>query len=676
MPNRLAASASPYLLQHQHNPVDWHEWNEEALAAARRLDRPVLLSVGYATCHWCHVMAHESFEDEATADYMNRHFVNIKVDREERPDIDRIYMDAVQAMTGRGGWPMTVFLTPAGEPFFAGTYYPKEARGHHPSFMQIMESIVAAWSSQRDALDEQAARLTDAVRAGIPPVATAPSAALVDRAVGGLAERFDWEHGGFGGAPKFPQAPNLELLLRVLALDLTPDRRDQVRGMLTTTLDRMAAGGIYDHLGGGFSRYSVDRRWLVPHFEKMLYDNALLARIYLRAWQVTGLEQYRRTAEETLDYMLRDLGDPRGGLYSGEDADSEGEEGKFYVWSWDELGRHLGSELPLFAATYGASPAGNFEGSNVLHRPTSIDEVAGRFAIEGEEVHDRIAAAARILLAARAERVRPGIDDKIVTAWNGLALRALAEAAAVLGVPRYLDAATRLADFAVSELRSPDGRLVRTWRHGAQGPAAFCDDYGALAVGLFALYQVTADERWYMEAMRLIDEAIVLFADDDGGFFATGTDAERLIARPKNLFDNPTPSDNALMAEALQIAAAYTGDAARTGRLEGIVTAAGTLIERHPSAVGHLLAVLAAGLDGPKEVAVVGEPQLRAALTDVVWERFRPDCVLAAADDEHSSIPLLHGRTAPEGGPRAYVCRDFVCEMPVQEPDALRRLLA
>ncbi|HSF87601.1 MAG TPA: thioredoxin domain-containing protein [Acidimicrobiia bacterium] len=674
MPNRLAASSSPYLLQHQDNPVDWYEWGEEAFTAAAERQVPVLLSVGYATCHWCHVMAHESFEDAATADYMNAHFVNVKVDREERPDVDRVYMDAVQAMTGRGGWPMTVFLTPGGEPFFAGTYFPKAAQGHHPSFLQVMTSVTDAWRDRRSDLHEQAARLTAAVTAGVPPGDVTLTPAVIDRALGDMIGRVDWEYGGFGGAPKFPQAPNLELALRALALDAAGPRSEQLASMLTTTLDRMATGGIYDHLGGGFSRYSVDRRWLVPHFEKMLYDNALLARLYLRAAQVTGESAYQRVATETLDYLLRDLLDPGGGLYSGEDADSEGEEGKFYVWSWDELEDVLGPDVHLAAAAFGASREGNFEGMNVLHRPISILHLAERFDMPARDVGEALNLSSARLLARRIGRIRPSVDDKIVTAWNGLALRSLAEAGAVLGESRFLDAARRLADFAATQLFTETGRLVRTWRQGVQGPPAFCDDYAALAVGMFTLYQTTGEVRWWNLARRLVLDALDLFAAADGGFYATGHDVPQLIARPMNLMDNPTPSDNALMAEALTMLAAYTGEPAMRTAIDGIYRAAGTLIEQYPAAVGQVLAVGLVGIDGPKEVAIVGDEPAMTGLTGVVWERFRPDCVLAAGAGS-DSIPLLRDRKAPQGEARAFVCREFVCAVPVSSADSLRAQL-
>ncbi len=675
MPNRLSTASSPYLLQHRDNPVDWYPWGDEAFAAARDLDRPVLLSVGYATCHWCHVMAHESFEDAATAAYINDHFIAVKVDREERPDVDRIYMDAVQAMTGRGGWPMTVFLMPDGRPFFAGTYFPKESRGGYPSFLQVMGSVMDAWDGRRPDLEGQADRLTEAVQTTIPPSQEAPGKDVVGAAIGALADQFDADHGGFGGAPKFPQAPTLELLLRTLALGLAEDEGGNVDSMLRTTLDKMAAGGIYDHLGGGFSRYSVDRFWSVPHFEKMLYDNALLARVYLRGWQLLGEPRYRSVADQTLEYMLRDLADPAGGFHSGEDADSEGMEGTFYVWRWDELTELLGPDLELVAAVFGATPAGNFEGANVLHRASPLNAIANRFSVTMTDLESRVADAAARMQERRNGRVRPAVDDKVVTAWNGLALRALAEAAAVLDDARYLTAAERLATFAAEHLVTPGPRLVRTWRRGVAGPAGFCDDYGAMAVGLFTLYAVTGDERWFTLAESLTRAGLELFAAPDGGFLATPTGGETLIARPKNLMDNPTPSDNALMAEALQILAAYTADSQVLEALDGTYRAAGMLVDRYPAAVGHMLAVMATSAAGIKEVAIVGDRERGDALAGEVWRRFRPDCVVARGNGATSSVPLLAGRTAPRGEALAFVCRWFACEMPVSDPDALRTML-
>ena len=673
MPNRLASASSPYLLQHADNPVDWYEWSEEALAAAEDRDVPIFLSVGYSACHWCHVMAHESFEDRATAAYMNEHFVNIKVDREERPDIDRIYMDAVQAMTGQGGWPMSVFLTPDGRPVMAGTYFPPQDIHGRPSFGRVIEAVTDAWTQRREAVHEQADRLTAAVRQFLPPAEDALDSSIVIRAIESIAGTFDDLHGGFGGAPKFPQAPNLELLLRYQAMNPEGPDAPTIARILTTTLDRMAAGGIYDHLGGGFARYTVDRIWLVPHFEKMLYDNALLARTYLRAWQLFGTPRYREVVEETLDYLMRDMQDPGGGLHSAEDADSEGEEGKFYVFTRAEFDAILGERAALFAQLYGVTDAGNFEGANVLHIAVAPAEVAANAKLGDDEWQEVRARGDAALLAARNTRVRPGKDDKVITAWNGLALRAFAEAGAVLGSDRYLAAAEAIARFCLNDLTRADGRVLRSVRNGRGSVPGFCEDYGALAVGLLSLYQATGNEEWF-ESGRTIAVAMVdLFsAQNETGFYATGSDAETLISRPKNYMDNPSPSDNSLAAEALQMLFALTGDSDVRPYVDSVFAGAGRLLDQHPAAVGHLLAVLA--VDRPREVAVVGSTSARSELTSVIWETFRPDVVLAQGPGKKTSVPLLMDRSSgPQG--LAYVCQDFVCALPVDSPAALRRQL-
>jgi uncharacterized protein YyaL (SSP411 family) len=648
--NRLAGATSPYLLQHAGNPVDWFEWGEAPFAEARRSDRPILLSVGYSACHWCHVMAHESFEDEPTAAFMNEHFVNVKVDREERPDVDRIYMDAVTAMSGHGGWPMTVFLTPDGKPLYAGTYFPKSPMHGRPSFLDVLAAVRDAWAGRRQEAEEQAERLTRAISQALPVAAAAPGIDILDAALAELGSSFDPVNGGFGGAPKFPQAPTLEFLLRMGAIAPSKEARVRALDMLARTLDAMAGGWIHDHLGGGFARYSVDASWQVPHFEKMLYDNALLARIYLRGWQLSGDEMSRRVAVDTLEYLLRDMMDPCGGFHAAEDADSDGIEGEYYVWSWDELGTILGADRRLAAEIYGATAEGNFEGRNILHLDRRPDP------------EEKASIDAR-LLEARARRVRPGRDDKIVTAWNGLALRAFAEAGAVLGDERYLAAATGIARFLAGQIERHGG-LLRSWRDGRPGPAGFCEDHASAAVGLFTLYQATGDERWYHDAAALTNLMIERFADPAGGFFATAKDGEPLITRPKSVQDNPTPSDNALAAEALLMLAAYTGDGRAWDLLEGAVRSASLVIERHPSFAGHLLAVWATVLVGVKEVAIPGAP----SLVRVVWERFRPEVVLA----QSGTVPLLAGR-APG---RAYVCRDMVCDLPIATPEGLRSRLA
>jgi uncharacterized protein YyaL (SSP411 family) len=673
MPNRLAHASSPYLLQHAGNPVDWHEWGGEALAIATELDLPIFLSVGYSACHWCHVMAHESFENHETAAYMNGHFVNIKVDREERPDIDRIYMDAVQAMTGQGGWPMSVFLTPDGRPIMAGTYFPPEDHPQRPSFRRVMGAVVDAWRNRRQEVDDQAERLTAVVQRLLPAASEPPGRKVVLASIDSLVATFDESHGGFGGAPKFPQAPNLEALLRVLAQDLNGPRSEVLRQVLSTTFDHMAAGGIYDHLGGGFARYAVDRIWLVPHFEKMLYDNALLARAYLRAWQVLGKDRYREVAVETLDYLLRDMRDASGGLHSAEDADSEGEEGKYYVWSAREFASILGNDAEVMARLYGVTPTGNFEGANILHIAVDPAQVAADAGLTDTEWRQLRARSDAKLLSFRETRVRPGRDDKVVTAWNGLAVRALAEAGAILKSPRYLNAASEIARSCLADFGGADGHLLRSVRNGRGTVPGFCEDYGSLAVALLTLYQATGEDEWFSSGQAVAARMVELFSDASGlGFFATGRDSEELIARPKNFMDNPTPSDNSLAAEALQMLHALSAAPGLRTHVDGVFTAAGRLVEQHPSAVGHLIGVLA--VDQPREVAIVGSKAQRQPLTAVVWETFRPDLVLAQGETGNSPVPLLADRSAGEGG-RAYVCEGFVCRMPVDTPQALRAQL-
>ena len=660
MANRLADATSPYLLQHAHNPVDWYPWGEEALAAARERDVPILLSVGYAACHWCHVMERESFEDDATAAQMNEHFVSIKVDREERPDVDAIYMDAVQAMTGHGGWPMTVFLTPGGEPFYAGTYFPPEPRHGMPSFRELLSAIADTWRERRDDAVGQGKRVAEALaqqsagRESAEPL----TEDLLRGAHGTLERAFDAEWGGFGGAPKFPQPMNLELLLRA-HLRGYPGAIEMVR----TTLDKMAGGGMYDQLGGGFARYSTDRIWLVPHFEKMLYDNAQLARLYLRAWQVTGHDPYRRVAVETLDYLLREMRHPDGGFFSAQDADSEGVEGKFFVWSWDELVALVGEET---AERYGATPEGNWEGTNVLWTP-------------GERPDEEARAK---LIEERSKRVPPATDDKVLAGWNGLAIGAFAEAGRALGEPRYLDAATGAAAFVLGELRRADGRLLRAWRDGRTSGPAFADDHAMLASGLLTLYEATLDLRWMRAARELAHDLVRLFRDaEGGGFFQTGTDQEQLVVRPKELFDNAVPSGNSVAADVLLRLALLSGDAEQERAGVSALRAARPVMERAPSAAGHALTALDLYLGPSREIAVIGDPADDAtrALLREAWTRFLPRAVLACAPAGDPSaaetVPLLGGRSEVNGRPAAYVCERFACKRPVTEPAELAALL-
>jgi uncharacterized protein YyaL (SSP411 family) len=669
MPNRLAGETSPYLLQHEDNPVDWYPWGPEAFSEAERTGKPLLISVGYSACHWCHVMAHESFEDAGTARIMNDRFVNVKVDREERPDVDATYMKAVQTMTGRGGWPMTVFATPDGRPFFAGTYFPKDDRHGMPSFQRVLASVHDAWINRREEILSQADKVTGAISQSLGTVPETIEPVTVAAAYGQIVGQVDWEHGGFGGAPKFPQVPSLEFLLRVQGESWAP----QAEQALRLTLDRMADGGIYDHLAGGFARYATDRIWLVPHFEKMLYDNALLARLYLWAAKELGDERYMLVAQETLDYMLSALAADGGGLAAAEDADSEGVEGKFYVWSFAEFQEVCGDDAEAAAARWGVTEEGNFEGANILHGARSLEKAAARVGMGPDEVAAAVTRSRAALLERRNTRIRPGLDDKVITAWNGLALRALAEAGAVLGEPRYLDAAVAVARFTETALRRPDGRLLRSYRAGRARVPAFLEDYGAYALGLFALYQATGDEHWFETALGVVSDLHDLFWSGSN-YFATGHDADELIERPLDLMDNPSPSGNSLAAEAMSRAALLTGNSVWFERTEAALSGAGTLAARYPSAVGHLLAV-AHSWGSSREVAVVGtDRQARDELSAVVYERYRPGTVLARGGAGSSRVPLLQDRPA-DAPALAYVCERFVCDHPVADAHALRTRL-
>ena len=553
--NRLARETSPYLLQHAHNPVDWFPWGEEALAKAREEDKPIFLSIGYSACHWCHVMERESFEDEEIAALMNDRFVSIKVDREERPDLDGIYMDAVQAMNGQGGWPLSAFLTPGGQPFFAGTYFPPVPAHGMPAFRQVLEGIAQTWRERHDELMAQAGNVTLMIAraADIRPSDDPLTVGIAETAVETLGRSLDPMWGGFGGAPKFPQPMTLEFLLRQ-TLRGTPGVMD----MLVLTLDHMADGGMYDHVGGGFARYSTDTAWHVPHFEKMLYDNAQLLQLYTRTWQVSGNERYAEVARETADYLLREMQHPEGGFWSSQDADSEGVEGKFYAWSWDELVALVGEPV---ATCFGASSGGNWEGANVLWRPVKIPDVAARLGLDTDELAARFAQARQILFDAREARVRPGTDDKVLAAWNGMAIRALAEAGRAFAEPAYTRAAVRSAEFVLRELRDEQGRLRRSWRAGAVGGLGFADDHALMAAACLTLYETTYEPRWFEEARRLADDLIARFHDPaNGGFFQTASDAEALVVRPKELYDNATPSGNSVAAEVLQRLALLSGE--------------------------------------------------------------------------------------------------------------------
>ena len=650
MANRLAEETSPYLLQHRDNPVDWYPWGEEALGRAAAEDRPILLSIGYSACHWCHVMERESFEDEDTARLMNERFVCIKLDREERPDIDSIYMEACQAMTGAGGWPLNVFLTPEQVPFYAGTYFPPEPGLGAPSWRQVLEAVADAWADRAGEIRAGGTRIAERLRGGalLQPSAEPLTEAALAEAVAGLLQAHDRVNGGFGGAPKFPPASAIELLLR----------RGEAEPAIQT-LRAMAAGGIHDQVGGGFARYSVDARWLVPHFEKMLYDNALLARAYLHGWQVSGDPLLREVTETTLDWMLREMQGPEGGFYSALDADSEGVEGRFYVWSLDELEEVLGDEADEAAAWFGATRRGNFEGTNILvrgeGRPPHLDEWRRR------------------LYEARAKRVWPGLDDKRLTAWNALAISALAEAGAVLERPDYLDAARRSADFVLAELRGEDGRLLRTWKDGRARLNAYLEDHAFLLEALLTLYEATFEPRWFAAARELADTMIERFADDEkGGFFETSADHEQLVARRKDLEDHPIPSGNASAALGLLRLAALTGEHEYERRAVSVLRLLHELAPKHPQAFAHLLQALDFHLSPTREVALAGDDT--SALERVVRGAFRPNVVLAGG--EHDGVPLLQDREPIDGRAAAYVCEHFACQAPVTEPEELERLLS
>jgi uncharacterized protein YyaL (SSP411 family) len=654
MPNALAGETSPYLLQHRDNPVDWMPWGERALTRARELDRPLLVSIGYSACHWCHVMERECFEDPEIAAQMNAHFVCVKVDREERPDVDAIYMEAVQAMTGSGGWPLNVFITPEQVPFYAGTYFPPVQRQGIPGWTQVLGGVAQAWEEQRDAIREQSeamiARLSGGalLRGSDEP----PGEEALDEAVAKLRASFDSIHGGWGGAPKFPSASVIEFLLH---------RGDTA--MALQTLRSMASGGINDQIGGGFARYSVDAMWTVPHFEKMLYDNALLARAYLHGWQVSGDPILRRTCEETLDWVLSEMTGPEGGFYSALDADSEGVEGRFYVWDLDELRAVLGDDFDAAQRWLGASERGNFEGQNILE---------SRGPEPSPEVRARIRST---LLAARGPRLRPGLDDKRLTAWNALMISALADAGAVLERDDYVAAARTAAAFVLDTMRDADGRLLRTYNAGKAKLNAYLEDHAFLLEALLTLYETTFEARWFAAAHALADTMIARFADpQSGGFFQTSDDHEQLVARRKELDDNPIPSGASSAAYGLLRLAALTGRSEYEQHAVSVLRLAGKLAPRFPQGFGHLLQALDFHLAAVREVALVGDDT--RALAHIVRGAFRPHLVLAGGDGaDAGGVALLEGRTPLDGRAAAYVCERFACLRPVVEPEDLEALL-
>ncbi len=675
--NRLINENSPYLLQHADNPVDWHPWTDEAFRIAREADKPVLLSVGYSACHWCHVMAHESFEDKATAEMMNALFVNVKVDREERPDVDDIYMQAVQAIAGQGGWPMTVFLLPDGRPFYGGTYYPKESRYGRPSFQQLLAAVHDAYRNKRDQLESQADNLHQALKRDVLGIGRADDSGLtlelLDEAATKLLDAMDPVNGGFGAQPKFPNPISLEFLLR----HCHRARDERALQLVTLSLRKMAQGGIYDQVGGGFARYSVDARWLVPHFEKMLYDNAQLSRLYLHAWQLTGDDYFRQIAEDIYDYALREMTAADGGFYSATDADSEGVEGKFFVWTIEEarealapISDRLPRALEIAVEYFDMSAEGNFEGSNILHIPRPPLETAEGLGLTLEQLEDAIARIKHQLYASRAQRIPPLLDDKALTSWNGMMLASLAEAARVLQRPDYLEAARRAGEFLLKHMVAETGRLYRSHKGGRSKLNAYLEDYANLLDGWLELYQTTFEERYFAEARRLAELALARFRSADGGFFDTSDDHESLIVRPRNLQDNVTPSGNAMMAKQLLRLAAYTGDARYDEAGREVLRKLSDAMRQYPQAFAESLNAADMLIRGIDEVAVVGDLESAGGrqMLETLRRPFRPNQVVAWSGQDvarHDLIPLLSERSIIDGRATVYVCRHFACRLPV-----------
>jgi uncharacterized protein YyaL (SSP411 family) len=687
MPNHLSGSTSPYLLQHAYNPVDWYPWGEEALEKAHREDKPIFLSIGYAACHWCHVMAHESFEDPQVAAVMNAHFVNIKVDREERPDLDSIYMSAVVALTGQGGWPMSVFLTPDLRPFYGGTYFPPRPRHGLPSFQELLVALADAWENQREEILRVSTQITvhlkeQDVHAGGRERFAPQTLADASR---DIVKAYDWDHGGWGAAPKFPQPMTIEYLLRRhLAGDPT------ALNPALHALESMARGGMWDVVGGGFARYSTDNAWHIPHFEKMLYDNAQLARAYLHAWQIAGDESLERVVEETLSFVSREMTSPEGGFYSSLDADSEGVEGKFYAWTMDDIQTALGTDFDFFSAAYGLTSTGNWEGKTVLRRALDDAALGEQFGLSAALAAEKIAQAHTRLLAERGSRIRPATDDKVLTAWNGLMLACFAEAGRVLKNSSYLETAARNADFLLTALcpsgtmhpegsLHPSGTLRRAWRAGQAGAEVFLEDYAALILGLLELYQSDFNNRWFQQACALGDEMIRRFADPAGGFFDTSHGAEALLTRPKDLQDNATPSGNALAAEALLRLAALTENPEWQAQAEKTLDLAAGFSAAYPTAFARWLSAADFALGTVKQVALVGDlaDERTRALLDEIRSAYRPNLVVASsAYPPPNDVPaLLLDRPMINSLPTAYVCEGFICQQPVTNPRELHKLL-
>ncbi|MDP3063316.1 MAG: thioredoxin domain-containing protein [Chloroflexota bacterium] len=679
MSNRLIGETSPYLREHAENPVDWYPWGEEALSRARQEDRPILLSIGYSACHWCHVMARECFEDQEIACLMNESFVNIKVDREERPDLDAIYMDAVQAMIGSGGWPLTVFLTPQGKPFYGGTYFPPQDRQNLPGFPRVLQGVAQAYKTRKGEVEASAARIIAHINRALElPRSVEPLAASVlSAAYLSLRSVFDAQNGGFGSAPKFPLSMDLEFLLRY-------HRRSgegEALSLVERTLEGMAGGGLYDQIGGGFHRYSVDAGWLVPHFEKMLNDNALLSRLYLHAYQATGKPLYRRIAQETLDYVLRDMRGKEGGFCSAQDADSEGVEGKYYVWALDEVAGLLGKEdAGLVARYWGMTEHGNFEEGNVLRQAMDLEVLAGELQLAPEELETRIAAARARLLERRAERVAPHRDDKILLDGNGLMLASLAEAASVLGRDDYLKEAISTADFLMQALWG-EGPLRHSYKDGQAKGDGYLRDYALLCEGLLALYQATFRQRWLRAALDAANAMLKRFWDEaHGGFYDTAHDQQPLVIRPRNVYDDALPSGSSAAAFVLLRLARLTDNSAYERAAASALRSVQGLMSRSPIGFGRWLCALDLYLAKPKEIAVVGRPGERAtmSLMNAINQRYLPNEVLAGRDPDESDpvpVPLLQDRGMMGSRPTVYLCEGHVCRAPVTDPDALAALL-
>ncbi|HEY8559961.1 MAG TPA: thioredoxin domain-containing protein [Pyrinomonadaceae bacterium] len=672
--NRLINETSPYLLQHAHNPVDWYAWGEEAFERARAEDKPVLVSIGYSACHWCHVMEHESFEDEAIAAVMNEHFISIKVDMEERPDVDRVYMDFVQLTTGSGGWPLNVFVSPDKLPFFGGTYFPPAPHPRMPSFRQVLLSVAEAWKNKRENLLTAANEVLNEMRRGEHSEDSGEdlSESLADAAFQIFARSFDRTNGGFGGAPKFPPAMSMEFLLRYYHRT----KNETALEMVTKTARKMAEGGIYDQLGGGFHRYSVDAVWLVPHFEKMLYDNAQLARLYLHVFQATGEEYFKRVAVETLEYVKREMRDARGGFYSTQDADSEGVEGKFFVWTPAEIEEILGAkDAQIFNFYYDVSEEGNFEGKNILNVSYTLDATARALKIAPERLREVLKSGREKLFAAREKRVKPFRDEKVLTAWNGLMLATFAEAAAILDRADYLEIARRNADF-VGENLQTGGRLLRAWKDGKAKLDAYLEDYANFADGLTELFQVSGEVKYLREAKRLADHLIAEFWDADaGGFYFTANDHEKLLVRKKDFFDNATPSGNSVAADVLLKLARLTGDERCERYAATVLRLAAGQARRYPQGFGRILSALEFYFVPTKEIVILGDSD---ELKNEIWRAYLPNKVVVLAENADADadfIPLLKERNLIDSKPTAYVCENFACQKPVTAVEELRAQL-